>query len=211
MSTQHVPVCTFKTSPCVPAPRERIEREHGDVWSGHTGEERRREGPSTSSFFIGTTSVFGHLSSIFTGCWVHLISPIFRLPKFAHIWVITCFRGSPKKALDLTYIENGASSIIERSALARCNVLIIRNKNTLQTICSATFTPVLSCSFFFLFFYDDAMRGTTTQRQRPPRQRHVDNTTPHHTTPNQPTTMRDTRHDTAPHNKKTKTHTYTHM
>ena len=150
--------------------------------------------------------------SILTGCWVHLSSPIFCLPKFAHIWVITCFRGSPKKPLDPTFFENGASSIIERSALARYNVLIIRNRNTLQTICSATFAPFLSCSFFFLFFYDDAMRGTTTQGQRPPRQRHVDNTTPHPTT--QPTTTRDTRHDTAPHNKKnkdTQVHAHVHV
>ena len=39
----------------------------------------------------------------------------------------------------LPNFENRARSIIERSALARCNVLIIRNKNTLQIICSATF------------------------------------------------------------------------
>ena len=113
--------------------------------------------------------------------------------------------------------------IIERSTLARCNVLIIRNTNTFQTICSASFAPFLSCSFFFfLFFFDDAMRGTTTQGQRPPRQRHVDNNTPHHTTPhhttphhttqppNQQRTTR-TRHDTAPHNKKHKdTHVHAH-
>ena len=85
--------------------------------------------------------------------------------------------------------------IIERSALARCTVLIIRNKNTLQTFCSATFAPFLSCSFIFLFFYDDAMRGTTTQGQ------------PHPTS--QPTTTRDTPRDTAPHNNKKDTHTRT--
>ena len=86
---------------------------------------------------------------ILTRCWVHLLSPIFCLPKFAHIRDITCFRGSPKKPLDLTFFENGASSIIERSALARCNVLIMRKRNTLQTICSATFAPFLSSSFYF--------------------------------------------------------------
>ena len=52
VSTQHVTVCTFRTSPCVPAPRahvlkhvcawcphsrRRFERAHGDVLSGHTG------------------------------------------------------------------------------------------------------------------------------------------------------------------------------
>ena len=53
------------------------------------------------------------------------------------------------------------------------------------------------------------MRGTTTQGQRPPRQRHIDNTTPHRTT--QPTTTRDTRRDTAPHNKKKDTHVHAHV
>ena len=53
------------------------------------------------------------------------------------------------------------------------------------------------------------MRGTTTQGQRPSRQRHVDNTTPHTTT--QPTTTRDTRRDTAPHNKKKDTHVHAHV
>ena len=153
--------------------RGRLEHTHGDVLSGHMGEGRRRgRGRRQPRFFIGKTSVFLTFLSILTGCWVHLSSPIFCLPKFSHIWDITCFRGSPKKPLDLTFIENGASSNIERSALARCNVHIIRNRNTLQTICSATFAPFLSCSFFLsLFFYDDAMRGTTTQGQRPPRRR----------------------------------------
>ena len=63
--------------------------------------------------------------------------------------------------------------------------------------------------FLLLFFYDDAMRGTTTQGQRPPRQRHVDSTTPHPTT--QPTTTRDTRHDTARHEKKKDTHVHAHV
>ena len=183
MYVQNVPVCTGTT-------RKRVS-----THQKRGGRGRGRRQPRFSS----VKQVFLTFWSILTGCWVHLLSPIFCLPKFAHTWVITCFRGSPKKRLDLAHIENGASSIIERSALARYNVLIIRNRNTLQTICSATFAPFLSCSyFFFLFFYDDAMRWTTTQGQRPPRQRHVDNTTPHPTT----------RHHTT---KKTKTHTYTHM
>ena len=85
VSKQHVPVCTFKTCPCVPAPRAhmfqhvrvvpaytgvfwthtrgRVEWTHGVVLSGHTW-----------SVFIGKTSVFFHFSSILTGCWVHLIA-----------------------------------------------------------------------------------------------------------------------------------------
>ena len=68
--------------------RGRVEWTHGDVFSS-------------------VKQVILHFSSILTGCWVHLLSPIFCLPKFAHMWVITCFRGSPKKPLDLTYFENG--------------------------------------------------------------------------------------------------------
>ena len=95
------------------------------------------------------------------------------------MWVITCFKRSPKKPLDLPYVKKKAKSIIKRSALARCNVLIKRNKNTLQTTCSATFAPFLSCSFFFYF-------SMTTQLEGP---RHKDkdhhdndmSTAPHHT------------------------------
>ena len=50
--------------------------------------------------------------------------------------------------------------------------------------------------FLLLFFYDDAMRGTTTQGQRPPRQRHVDNTTSHPTTKKRRATHDMTRHHT---------------
>ena len=69
-------------------------------------------------------------------------------------------------------------------------------------------------ALLLLFFYDDAMRGTTTQGQRPPRQRHVDNTTPHPTT--QPTTTRDRRHDMSRHhtqkkNKDTHVHAHVHV
>ena len=44
VSTQNVPVCTFKTSPCVLAPRPHVETHvrmvagiHGDVLNVHTG------------------------------------------------------------------------------------------------------------------------------------------------------------------------------
>ena len=143
-------VCDTLKNPCVHSTRPRVYVHDVAVCTGTT---RKRVGGVVVSlvFFIGK-QVFLTFLSILTGCWVHLLSPSFCLPKFAHIWIITCFRGSPKKPLDLTYFENGASSIIERSALARCNVLIIRNRNTLQTICSATFAPFLSCSFFFFYF-----------------------------------------------------------
>ena len=59
--------------------------------------------------------------------------PSVLLTKICPQRVITCPRGSPKKPPDLSHFENIATSIIERSALARCNILIIRNKNTLQT------------------------------------------------------------------------------
>ena len=185
--------------------RGRIERTHGDVLSGHTG-WGEGDGCRRQPRFSSVKQVFLTFLSILTRCWVHLLSPIFCLPKFAHIRDITCFRGSPKKPLDLTFFENGVSSIIERSALARCNVLTIRNRNTLQTICSATFAPFLSSSFYF----------SMTQWEGP---RHKDNdhhdndmsTTPHHTQP--PNQQRRATHDMTRHHttKITKTHTYTHM
>ena len=58
------------------------------------------------------------------------------------------------------------------------------------------------------------MRGTTTQGQRPPRQRHVDNTTPHSTTQPPTTQQRRATHDMTRHHttkKHTQTHTHTHM
>ena len=139
------------------------------------GQGERGRGSSVSLVFIGK-SVFGHLLSILTGC------------------------GSPKVTTGSSiYIEKGASSIIERSALAGCNVLIMRNRNTLQTICFSDLRAIsllLFSSSSFLFFYDDAMRGDHDTR----------------TKSTQPTTTTDTRHDTAPHNKNNKgTHTYTHM
>ena len=208
MSTQHVPVCTGTTRKRV-STCARGASIHGDVLNVHTvtcGVDTRREGRRLR--FSSVKQVFDileHLNRMLGSCLI----ANFLLTKICPHMGYHVLQRFTKEPLDLTYIENGASSIIERSALARCNVLIIRNRNTLQTICYATFAPFLSRSFFFvLFFYDDAMRGTTTQGQRPPRQRHVDNTTPH---PTQPTTTRDKRHDTAPHHKKTKTHTYTHM
>ena len=73
VSTQHVPVCTSKTS----------------------------------TVYASTTRTCWHVCA---WCWVHLLTPIFCLLKFADIWVITCFRGSQKKPLDLTYFENGTKT-----------------------------------------------------------------------------------------------------
>ena len=138
----------------------------------------------------------------------------------AHIWVITCFRGSPKEPLvsfAFSSLRRGRTRNVPDSTNHSLHLIkmsssnpegkrwilpffffaqslnapllpVAKNssyearKNTLQTICSATFAPF----------------------------------TPHHTTPhhiqppNHPTT-RGTRHDTAPHNKKNKdTHVHAH-
>ena len=82
-------------------------------------------------------------------------------------------------------------------------------RNTLQTICSATFAPFLSCSFFFNFYMTMQWEGP-----RPKDKDHHDNdmsTTPHHTQP--PNQQRRATHDMTRHTttKKTKTHTHTHM
>ena len=61
VSVHFVSVCTFKTSPCMPAPRAHVETHctHGGVLDGHTGEEGEGERGR--------------------GCRQ------FRLPKFAHV------------------------------------------------------------------------------------------------------------------------------
>ena len=89
VSTQHVPVCTGTTrtrwNTCA-----RGAGTNGEVLNVHT-----------ETFFISKTSDFWHFFSVLNGCWVHLLSTIFCLPCMAHIWVITCFRGSTKKPLRL--------------------------------------------------------------------------------------------------------------
>ena len=152
-STQHVPVCPLNTSPCVRSNRARVYRYHAHMcfnmcaWCQHTrGRFECTQGHVLSgqtwriSHWYNTCFLL-HFSSILTRCWVHLLSPIFCLLTFGHIWVTTCFTGSPKKPLDLTYFENGARtthsmycptrrSIIESSALACCKKLIIRPHHT---------------------------------------------------------------------------------
>ena len=140
--------------------------------------ENKREG-----FFIGKTSDFLHVSSILTGCWVHLLSPIFCLPKFAHIWVITCFRGSPKKPLDLTYVENGARTTHSMHCLTRRSSYEARRTKDKDD-------------------HDNDM-STTTHRTTP--------TTP--TTPNHPTTRgtRHTTNKHKDTHTNTHMYMYTHM
>ena len=90
VSTPHVSVCTFKTSPCVPAPRAhmlkhvcawcrykrgRFERTHGDVF--------HRSNKRFLTFLEHPERMLG--------------SPLidnFLLTRMSHIWFITCFRGS---------------------------------------------------------------------------------------------------------------------
>ena len=105
--------------------------------------------------------------------------------------VITCFRGSPKET-------------------AR-SYPILRIGRALSL--DAPLLPVAmysSCSFlFFLFFYDQTMKGTTTQGQRPPRQRHVDHTTNHPTNQQRRATHDMTQHHTTKTRRHTRTRTCT--
>ena len=77
VSTQHVPVCTFKTSPCVPAPREHVFQHVRVVL--------------VRAFCTCTRGRRGSSSVLLTKICPHM--------------VITCFRSSPKKLLDLTYFK----------------------------------------------------------------------------------------------------------
>ena len=122
-----------------------------------------------------------HFSSTLTGCWVHLLSPIFCLPKFAHMWVITCFRGSPKKPLRMG-----------RGQHIPCTVQL-----DAQSL-NAPLLPVAKNSSY--------EAGRTKDKDH--HDYDMSSTTHHTTPPNQQRTTR-TRHDTAPHNKKTQRHTRT--
>ena len=173
----------------------------------------RSNGPS---FLWGTTA-----GDIWKLCG-HFLLPALEFPEFSEFLDATCFlilfsRDRSRIRIQNTHMDSWllfvAASFTATPTInppRYASFSLPWKLDALQTICSATFAPFLSCSFFlFLFFYDDAMRETTTQGQRPPRQRHVDNTTPHQTT--QPTTTRDTRRDTATHNKKKDTHVHAHV
>ena len=149
-----------------------------------TREKGRREGVSTSCV-SSLTQVFLHFLSILSGCWVHLLSPIFSLPKFAHVGLPRGQRFTKSNHWILPILRMGASSthsmhcptrrsIIGRSALVRCKKPIIRSRK------------------------DQPRTRTTTTT--------TDHTTPHHTHP----TTRGTRHDTAPHSKNKDTHVHAH-
>ena len=108
MSTQHVPVCTFKTSPCVPAPRAhtfytcaRGARIHGDVLNVHTEtwtHGRRKTGVVVSVvFFIGKTSECLTFVEHINRMLVSSLIANFLLTMNGPRKVITCFSCSPKE------------------------------------------------------------------------------------------------------------------
>ena len=103
-------------------------------------------------------------------------------------------------------------SIIERSALARCNVLIIRSKKRHST--DDLFSDIRAISF--LLFLLSIFLWRRKERDHDTRTKTTTTTTcrQHHTTPNHTTTQRRaaddiTRHHTT--NKKTHTHMYVHV
>ena len=112
----------------------------------------------------------------------------FLLTKICLIWVITYFRGSPKKPLDLTYFENGRGQHIP------C---------TVQLDAQSLNAPLLPVA---IYSSHEAGRTTTTTICR---QQHT-TPTPHHTQPpNQQRTAHDmTRHFTT---KNKDTHVHAHV
>ena len=105
-------MCTFKTSPCMPTHLAHtcFNVHAGAFWTftrcffffldGHTGCMEKGWGSSSASRFLPRKQLFLIMfMSILTGCWVHLLSPIFLLAMNGPRTVITCFRGSPKETL----------------------------------------------------------------------------------------------------------------
>ena len=119
---KHVPICTLKTSPCMPAQRAHVLK-HVRVVPVHTG---------TFSTYIWGRVLSGHTgggvfssvkTSVFDICFASQPAN-FRVTNICPRISLDP-RGSPKETIGSYPFF---CSIIERSALARCNVLIIRSK-----------------------------------------------------------------------------------
>ena len=84
---QHASVCTLKTSPCVPATCPHVQ----SMWT----------------FCQYTRGRFERTHGGVFECthWVQGLSSSVLLTKICPRWVITCFRGSPKKPLDLFHFQ----------------------------------------------------------------------------------------------------------
>ena len=180
--------------------RRRVERTHGDVWSGHTRGGEGEGGVVVSLvFFISKTSVFFDIVEHLN--WVLGSSLIanFLLAKMC-----------PHMGSHLTpEVHQRTPWILQKLRMGRAQSL---NTPLLPVAMYSSYAPFLSCSFFFfLFFHDDAMKKNHNTRTKD----HHDNdmsTTPHHTQP--PNQQRRATPDMTRHHttiKKTKTHTYTHM
>ena len=195
---QNVLVCTGTTRTYV-STCARGASIHGDVLDVHTGtcrvDTRRRVEWTHEGIFIRKTSVFTFLEHLNWMLGSSLIANFLLTKICPHMGchVLQRFTKSIHWILPILRMERGQliptrRSIIGRSALARCNILIMRSRKD--------------------------------QGQGPPRQRHVDNNTPHHTTPHhtthhttpQPTNQPRAAHDMTRHNdKKKQKHTRTRI
>ena len=119
---KHVPICTFKTSPCMPAQRAHVFETcargagtHWDVFNVHMG--------TCLSGHTGGGVFSSVKTSVFDICFASQPAN-FRVTKICPRISLDP-RGSPKETIGSYPFF---CSIIEHSALARCNVLIIRSK-----------------------------------------------------------------------------------
>ena len=151
--TQKNPVCPFKTSPCVRSQRPRVCRHHAHscfnmcAWCRYT--LGRFECTHGGLFCTYTRGGRGSSLVLFTKICPHRVITCFRFTKSNH-WILPILslrigrtRNVPDSSNHSLYLIKMLSSnpegknvgsykffcsIIERSALARCNVLIIRSK-----------------------------------------------------------------------------------
>ena len=150
MSTQHVPVCAFKTSQCVLAPRAHVFQHvrvvpayTGTCGSEHTGGEgREREGSSSASFFIRKTSVFWTSLEHLNRMWF----------TKSNYWIFHILRKGRAQSLNAPLLPVAMYSSYETGTLFR---LFVQRP-------SRHFSLALSSSFYF---------SMTTQREGP---RHKD-------------------------------------
>ena len=199
---QNVPVCTT----CA-----RGAGIHGDVLNVHMGtcgvdtrgEAKRWEGSSSASFFIGKTSVFTieHLnwmlgSSLIANFLLTKICPHMGyhvLQRFIHQrnpWILHLLRMGRAQTLNAPLLPVAMYSPYETGTHLQTRTTTRRNGD------NKTRTRHQQDDRDTRRRRDGKVHHRTTKRQEHNSKRRHHHTTPTH--PNQPTTTRDTRHDSAP-------------
>ena len=192
-------VCDTLKNPCVHSTRPRVHVQYVPVCTSTT--RTRFNMCAWCRYTQGRFESTHGWRFVHTQGWQG--SSLVLLTKICPHMGYTFFRGSPKKPLDLHILRKGRAQSLNAPLLP----LQCTHHTKQEHSSDCLFSDLRANSFLLfllLFFYDDAMRGTTTQKQRPPR----------HDTPNHPTnndaTHDMTRHHTTKKQRHTRTRTCTY-